>query len=395
MILLLICLTDSASNAIASDFYWAESKWKHHETTWHDMPFLDRVGMLSQDGIFIWMEGEIKAGDFAELMKIHSLVPIHTLIISSPGGSVSEAFKIAEFVDQSLIRVETDSFCEDHADKRYCGCASACALIWLSAPVRGGSDVKIYRPYFDSSEFQKLPDGVAMQKYEDLKAKVQFLLQSRGYSPEFIAVLFRIPREQAKQLTSSERSALPINASLDELLSARCYGENEQRLREFSTHISQVKGLEEQESALRGHEEWLATWKKLNRFREETKKLEKIYSEFNECKLKERIQASLRKSGKRLSFELSAKLTEFNNLLEWFESSGPVEAFKARYLKDHDWGTEAAGELKEKGERLRKLGGELHQELPLAYNQYLDADPMFLGKLNVGPKGIDNIEADR
>ncbi len=103
------------------------------------MPFLDRVKMLAADGISVWMEGEIKAGDYAELMKIHSLVPIHTLIISSPGGSVSEAFKIAEFADQTLIRVETNSFCENHGDKPYCGCASACALIWLSAPVRGGT----------------------------------------------------------------------------------------------------------------------------------------------------------------------------------------------------------------------------------------------------------------
>jgi hypothetical protein len=79
----------------ASDFYLAKAPWaaKHHEKTWRDMPFQDRVEMLAQDGISIWMEGEIKAGDFAELLKIHSLAPVHTLIISSPGGSVSEAFK--------------------------------------------------------------------------------------------------------------------------------------------------------------------------------------------------------------------------------------------------------------------------------------------------------------
>ena len=88
-------------------------------------------------------------------------------------------------------------------------------------------------------------------------------------------------------------------------------------------------------------------------------------------------------------------MKELEDLWEWFEKSGVANAIIAKYLKDPEWKEKAASEIKEKGERLREVSRELHDELPLAHYQYLNAPPQILDKLNIGPKGIDNIEADR
>lgn len=391
---ILACLTFAASQVEAAELYW--SMWrsgKHQEQPWQKMPLIDRVEMLTKEGIYLSMEGTLAPGDFDQLSKIHSLVPIHTLKISSPGGSVAEALKVAEFVDENYIEVETDSLCNERGlNQPFCGCASSCALIWLAAPIRGGVDVKIHRPYFEHSEFQNLPDAMALQKYNEATSQVKSLLQSRGYSPEFIGSLFRIPREQARALTLKEIYALPIDSALDELVSARCYAGNEQKLGEYSALTDEIRELEKAENQLRSELPdrtdyelqkdplYAKDYAKLEEMRSREKalrasaaNLKGIEDEFIGCKRKERIQVSLKKSGQRLTDEQRAKLKELRELLGWWKRGAPASEIIAKALPNHEMGQRAAQELKTSEERLAAIGAELRRELPAAHIEYLAA----------------------
>ncbi len=394
-IIILICLVFATFKVSAAELYW--SVWgigEHKEQPWQKMPLIDRVEMLTEEGIYLSMEGTLVPGDFDQLIKVHSLVPVHTLRISSPGGSVADALKIAGFVDANFIEVEADSFCDEVGKERpYCGCASSCALIWLAAPIRAGHEIKIHRPYFDASEFRNLPDEVALQRYSEATSQVRSLLQSHGYSPDFIGTIFKIPREETRALTIEELRALPINSALDELISARCYPGRDEKLREYSAlmaEIGEVLATEKQLSSKMpsdriGYElmrdplyaETYAERDKIrNRergLRERASKLEKVVHEFWECKRKERIQVSLKKGGQRLTNENRVKLKELRDLIGWWQGRGLGSALIAKTLPDHWMGRQVAEELQDREQRLDAMGDELRRELPAAHREFLAA----------------------
>lgn len=252
--LALICSFWPAAGSLGADFY-VSNALGDPKKAWADMELRDRLAILTWDGLFLLKDGPIKSGDYAELISIHSLVPIHTLWLSSPGGSVTEALKIAEFVDKYHVEVRTDRFYECGLRPRYewvvakkhCGCTSSCAFIWLAAPLpkRSGSLVRVHRPYFAKGEFPDLPDAAALQQYSEATAAVRSLLERRGYSQEFIANLFRIPREQVKQLSDREIETLPFDVALDELVSARCYRGNEEKLAQLNAIHDEIARLNE------------------------------------------------------------------------------------------------------------------------------------------------------
>ena len=237
-------LFSSCNDSWAADFY----VWQHlildvgkPSPTWCKISERDRLQFLAQDRTFVEMRGPIQVGDHAERTSIHELVPIVALHISSNGGSVTEALKIAAFAKKYAIQVATDMRCDaetkvaETGDQNApCGCASACALIWLSAPDRTGAEVRVHRPYFSKEEFPALPDDIALAEYEKAIADVRSLLHSDGFSQEFISALFRTPRESSIKLTIEEIANLPIDISLDELLRSRCYRGNEKHLAEYS-----------------------------------------------------------------------------------------------------------------------------------------------------------------
>jgi hypothetical protein len=48
------------------------------------LPLIERLDLLTKEGIYVSLKGRITQGDHATLAKIHSLMPVHTLVISSP-----------------------------------------------------------------------------------------------------------------------------------------------------------------------------------------------------------------------------------------------------------------------------------------------------------------------
>lgn len=327
-----------AGSSYAAEFYIRD----YHESTWRNLRVLDRLFVLSEEGVEVYMAGPIKEGDVNELKEIHALVPVHSLHISSPGGSVAEAIRIAEFCNTHLIRVGTDYIWQcDGTVKRHlpsdgmCGCASACALIWLVAPARAGSLVKIHRPYFKKEDFANLSDTDALRAYSEAGTQVRLLLEKGGYSKEFITRLFNIPRERSETLSADDISALPVNAALDELISSRCYGDNEQAIATYfklmNDQVLLRRRNKELSSMLPGDviymdllrdkhwgplaSEQLDNYKRQDEVASMITKLWPVHQAFVSCKLRERRKVTLAKSGERIKSETRKKIAEFARLL--------------------------------------------------------------------------------
>jgi ATP-dependent protease ClpP protease subunit len=168
-----------ATECAPADFYVS----LYSKTSWKQLPAHERVSfIIKENGARVVMDGEIKEGDFAQLMAIHALVPVHTLHVTSPGGSVSEAIKFIEFVDKYGIEVSTQC----GRDPEECVCASACAFIWLAAPISSGHRIKVHRPYFRSGDFPFRGDADAMKEYEKAASQIRSLLLAKGYPQDFI-----------------------------------------------------------------------------------------------------------------------------------------------------------------------------------------------------------------
>jgi hypothetical protein len=135
-----------------------------------ELSAVDKFSILPEGRIKIYMRGEIRDGDFDELQRIH-----------------------------------------------FCGCASACAIIWLAAPLRMGSHVIVHRPYFKGGDFSQLPDAVPLKTYEQAAAGVRQLLEDRGYSKEFITKVSSVPQEKGEKLQFDQIKEFPTDAALDEL----------------------------------------------------------------------------------------------------------------------------------------------------------------------------------
>ncbi|KAB2941352.1 MAG: hypothetical protein K8F92_20425 [Hyphomicrobium sp.] len=327
------------SGAFAAEIYFEGFPGKD----WRRLDVTSRMQALSLDGMTVYIGGTIEAGDTDQLKDIHALVPIHTLHISSPGGLVAEAVKLAKFADTYAISVETEyRFQCEHGSKSsnypadgQCGCASACALIWLAAPVRRGDDVRIHRPYFAKTEFAALDDAEAQSAYTAAIGQVRAMLSARGYSGEFMTRLFNTPREKAERIRREESDTLPVDTALDELASARCYGDRAENLAAYHAHKEKLKDVSRMVKSLRASlpgDVILGELAKDDYYgpilrdlekaeREQTaletaiRDLEPVQRTFNSCKAEERRKVSLRRSGERLSPQLRAKLEKFAGLV--------------------------------------------------------------------------------
>jgi DNA-dependent RNA polymerase auxiliary subunit epsilon len=253
------------------------------------------------------LRGEICEGDFEHLKKIHEMpVPITDIHISSAGGSVKEALKIAKYVYENHVRVETDyDFGTPNCRKSqlpedgFCGCASACAIIWLAAPLRKGSHVIVHRPYFQGDRFSQLPDSVALKAYDQAAAEVRQLLEERGYSKEFITKVFSVPQERGERLTYDQISGFPSDTALDELTSARCYKGTEKELAEYAAGENEMKRLGDVRQRLANSD---ADQRKLadrmSTLKNRHEALWQVNRNFEICKEDERVAMIARKNGK-------------------------------------------------------------------------------------------------
>ena len=107
-------------------------------------------------------DGEISAGDAQRIEQavIASPHTVEMMYFNSPGGDTFEALKIADVLNKYFIAFATRQ-CDAsgkcmHILPNLSACASACALIFLTANTRYGTEVFLHRPTFSVEYMRSL-----------------------------------------------------------------------------------------------------------------------------------------------------------------------------------------------------------------------------------------------
>jgi hypothetical protein len=145
-----------------------------------------------------------------------------------------------------------------------CVCASACFLIWAAGAgvnqqgsrgtevpgaLRMKLSILIHRPYFEASEYAKLPRIDARSQYEGTQKFVSDYLREMEVPDAIIRRMFSIPSNELSPLTREEVATMDARALwppyLEELYIARC-GKNEACQENFvrEVYFEKIKELE-------------------------------------------------------------------------------------------------------------------------------------------------------
>lgn len=124
--------------AIAADFSWETNEYGNRQLAFRgpiEEGDAQRLLGFLAFGNGCQNECQLDTGEYSRAGYI---------ALDSPGGNVREAIKIAKYVEESGLGVFVP------ADAT---CASACFLIYVSAPMRASSGkVIVHRPYFDMTK---------------------------------------------------------------------------------------------------------------------------------------------------------------------------------------------------------------------------------------------------
>lgn len=190
---------------------------------------------------FIYVEGEIQKGDLAKIKREALGKLVVSVTFWSPGGDVAEALDISEYLSEKVISVnapqgglnidgnQLSSTCEmgNIRPRRMenCVCNSACAIIWLLTPSRGGGrdTIGVHRPRFDHQNFSKLSLEEAEIAYSDLLSTVEKRLYEKSINKSIIERMMSTPSSEIYYLSEQELDLVGDKAPvLDELLTAKC-----------------------------------------------------------------------------------------------------------------------------------------------------------------------------
>lgn len=166
--------------------------------------------------------------------------------LRSPGGDISEALAISDYLNDKLITASvpvsladlqkavrdeqrrnvdlSDLACTHPKPKNpsNCVCNSACAVIWLSAPDRSGTLVGIHRPRFGYEEFAGLTPTQAEEKYNQLLEGLSQYLRQHDVPAAIIAKMLTVSSSENYLLSTEEVQGIGMRPYLSELLNARC-----------------------------------------------------------------------------------------------------------------------------------------------------------------------------
>ena len=183
----------------------------------------------------VYLEGKIEKGDLDKIKHEAAGKIIRGITIWSSGGSVEEALNISNFANERMIYVKAPAQynsppCEDPITDKIrprksanCVCNSACAIIWLLAPWRGGNIVGIHRPRFDHKEFAGLTPPQAKIAYNKMIDDVKQRLQDERVNAGIIERMMSTPSNDIYYLTEQDfRVVGKRSAFLEELLIAKC-----------------------------------------------------------------------------------------------------------------------------------------------------------------------------
>ncbi len=175
-------------------------------------------------GYHIKMSGEIRNGDFdrfkAFIRKSLSRYESHRFIeVSSNGGNLVEALKIAE-----LLKIMYPSITVDG------DCASACFYIYLSGShrfVKPSSRLGVHRAYFDKTYFAGLTPRDAKKRHTELAILSEAILEENGVPQEIKEIMARTPSFEIYWLSKQEISKIGNMPDwYEEFMIAKCnYGD--------------------------------------------------------------------------------------------------------------------------------------------------------------------------
>lgn len=138
-----------------------------------------------------YIKGPITSGDFEKFVSFYRAQHpfVSTVLLQSPGGSVSEAMKIGRLLRRYLVEAKAPERINGHnvlmvSARNLCAgpdciCASACALVWFGAPDRQGR-VGLHRPYRKDLEFGSLSADAAKKQYQHALRDVTSYLTEMG-----------------------------------------------------------------------------------------------------------------------------------------------------------------------------------------------------------------------
>lgn len=152
-----------------------------------------------QDGIsMILFSGAIRSGDlekveasYKEAFKRSNAV---YLMLSSPGGSVDEAMRIGDFLEEKSIGALVPSTVGQ--------CISACVLILAGGDDKGvKGKVGIHRPFISDVSVGGAQGAKTLGKYIET---IKTYLDRKGIAPSLADDMFSIPPEKVKYLSAED-----------------------------------------------------------------------------------------------------------------------------------------------------------------------------------------------
>lgn len=187
----------------------------------------------TSEGYSMRMSGEINPGDFEKfrsfVIKNFAIYKSHRFIkLSSNGGRLVEALKMAELLRQMYPSISVDG-----------ECASSCFFLYLKGASRYASQpskVGIHRVYFDPDYFAGLSLQEARAKQIDLTQKVNAILDTNGVSQQLKDRMNQTSSKDIYWLSANDlRSLGPHPAWYEEVLIAKCnYGDVINAQKEFA-----------------------------------------------------------------------------------------------------------------------------------------------------------------
>ena len=186
----------------------------------------------------IWLEGQIVQGDYDQFLDIYGSGRIETprgdlypsyLRLSSPGGDLTEAIKIAEFVERLKIEVSMAGPCN-----------SACFFVLVGSPKRRFAvSVGLHRPYFDRQYFSSLSANEAQNQYSELLVASKTWLERRFVSSYLIDKMINTSSFDAFVLSFDEirRELGETSVVHEEWIAASCGFLTEEETRDWGLTI--------------------------------------------------------------------------------------------------------------------------------------------------------------
>ena len=159
--------------------------------------------------------GEIAPGDAAEIGRaiLRSPKPVEILVVDSSGGDPFEAIQISDILNKYFVMFLVG----ESAGER--GCASACALIYVTADQRAGTNVFLHRPTFPAAMFGTMSAPQAEAAYNSAVERLKAQLRQRKVPESMIERIMSIPSSGVEKLGSDYPNNSPW---MDEWLASKC-----------------------------------------------------------------------------------------------------------------------------------------------------------------------------